>query len=196
MIRDQDLQLIKDTFKGLRRTYDLVERTSDIPKETMDFLDKAFLLSHYTSIDYYNAYSFKTADDHEGILFTVFVSYTIRSGKFNIGGFDIQLLALRELPAYFGRILIRPETIPDKIAEWFERVEIDFPGNPGFSRRNYFLSDDNYLAKEFATERRLSELEKYRDIFMEINGNLMLAKFQRVITFHDGCALIDLMKNL
>jgi hypothetical protein len=196
MNRDQDLQLINDTFKGLKRKFELVERKSDINQEYMDFLDNSFLLSHYNSIDYYNAYSFKTFDNHEGLLFTIFVSYRIPSGKFNIGGIDIQLLALRDFSNYFGRILIRPETIPDKISEWFERVEIDFPENPKFSRNNYFLSDDKMLSKEFATQRRLLELEKHKDIFIEINEKIMMAKYQRIINFIDGCSLIELLRNL
>ena len=196
MTSDLDLQFIKDTFKGLRRKFELTERTSDISSRYMDFLDKALLLSHYRSIDYYNAYCFKTSDNYEGMLFTILVLYSIRSGKFDIGGYDIQLLALRELPHPYGHILIRPETVTDKISEWFQHIETDFPANPGFSGNNYFLSDNKMLSNEFATQKRLSGIEKHRDIYIEINGDIMMAKFQRNINFTDGCSLIELMKEI
>ena len=162
----------------------------------MDFLDSSFLLSHYKSIDYYNAYSFLTSDNHEALIFTIFVSYSLPSGKFNIGGLDIQLLVLREFSNYFGKILIRPETVSDKISEWFQKVEIDFPENPKFSRNYYCLSNDKLLAKEFAIKKRLTELEKHEDMFIEIHDNKLMAKFQRVMNFYDGCSLIELLKNL
>lgn len=192
----KDLQLIKDTFKGLRRKYELIERKSDIKKEYMDFLDSSFLLSHYVTVEYCNAYSFSTSDNHEALIFTLLVSYSLPSGKFNIGGFDTQLLVVREFPNFFGQILIRPETVSDKISEWFQKAEIDFPENPKFSRNYYCLSKNLLLAQEFATKQRLTELEKHKDIFLEIRENKLMAKFQRGINFHDGSSLIELMINL
>jgi hypothetical protein len=191
-----DIQLIKDTFKGLRRKYALVERKSDIKKDFLDFLDNSFLLSHYRTIDYYNAYSFSTSDNHEALIFTILVSYSVPSGKFDIGGFDVQLLAVREFPNFFGQILIRPETVSDKISEWFQKAEIDFPENPKFSRNYYCLSKNLLLAREFATKKRLTELEKHKDIYFEIRENKLMAKFQRGINFQDGSSLIELLINL
>ena len=192
----KDLQLIKDTFKGLRRKYKLIERKSDIKKEYLDFLDTSFLLSHYRTVDYYNAYGFSTSDNHEALIFTILVSYSVPSGKFDIGGFDVQLLVVREFPNFFGQILIRPETVPDKISEWFQKAEIDFPENPKFSGNYYCLSKNLLLAREFATKQRLTELEKHKDIFLEIRENKLMAKFQRGINFQDGSSLIELLINL
>jgi len=52
------------------------------------------------------------------------------------------------------------------------------------------------LAKEFATKQRLTELEKYNDIFLEIRENKLMAKFQRSMNFQDGSNLIELMMKL
>ena len=50
-----------------------------------------------------------------------------------------------------GHVMLRPETLADKINEFFKRIEIDFPGDRLFSRKHYVLADDASSAERLLT---------------------------------------------
>ncbi|PCI37610.1 MAG: hypothetical protein COB53_05885 [Elusimicrobia bacterium] len=67
-----------------------------------------------------------------------------------------------------GHVLIRPESLGDKISEFFSPTEVDFPEHPEFCSRNYVLSKDHALLKSSATNAFLELLGGFADLHLEI----------------------------
>jgi hypothetical protein len=63
-----------------------------------------------------------------------------------------------------GRILLRRETLHDKINEMFAKTEIDFPRSPEFSRKFYVLAERPSEAARVLDER-------VRDLFVKYGND-------------------------
>lgn len=72
---------------------------------------------------------------------------------------------------HYPRILIRPETIEDKIAEFLNRREIDFSENRKFSSAFYVISDDEIKTKNIFTNLFLNSMLEFKTAHMEFYGN-------------------------
>jgi len=72
-------------------------------------------------------------------------------GKSEMRSDELHLLLRIRPTADAGHIMLRPETLADKINELFKRVELDFPGDRLFSRKHYVLADDASSAERLLT---------------------------------------------
>jgi hypothetical protein len=54
------------------------------------------------------------------------------------------------------------------------------------------VAEDKGLARSFATDRRLSLIEMQRELYVEVNNNLLLAKFARNVNYDDCLSLLEL----
>lgn len=77
----------------------------------------------------------------------------------------------------YARTLIRPETLYDKIGEWFAPQEIDFAGHPGFSSRFFVLSTDEAKFRTAATDELLERIAAFPDVHVEFNATWLLARW-------------------
>lgn len=82
-------------------------------------------------------------------------------------------LKLRES---FGRALIRPETLKDKIEEWFEPIEIDFAVNKAFSKKYFVVATNtaDFKAKMENKPDFLEALNHFNNIYLEFTDNACL----------------------
>lgn len=81
----------------------------------------------------------------------------------------------------FGRILIRPETTADKITEFFEKTEVDFPECPKFSRKYYLLSESRENAIRVMKPSLMNYLSDYSHLEMEFNSRRCAFRLQEAI---------------
>jgi hypothetical protein len=93
---------------------------------------------------------------------------------------ETRLLGLFALPAEAGQVLIRPESITDKIVEMFKRHEVDFDDSPRFSSRYYVLATDEAALREAMTPKALDILGERTDLFAEIHGRDMVVAWPAV----------------
>lgn len=77
----------------------------------------------------------------------------------------------------FGRILIRPETFSDKLAELFNPIELDFDENRKFSSAYYVVSTDNNLARKVLKRPLFDFVEDLDSLIFETNGLNCLFRF-------------------
>lgn len=105
-------------------------------------------------------------------------------------------MVLVELPVDVGRVLIRPETLGDKVSEWFARREIDFTDYPRFSRRYYVLADDDERARRGLPGKFLAAVGEVDRIVIEINGSTLVAMQLRPMAEDDQSALAPLAFEL
>lgn len=107
---------------------------------------------------------------------------------------DLQALLLYRGQRSPGAVLIRPETMADKITEWFQPQELDFKEHPGFSRRYYLLAEEEAMARAFFNQEILEALYQQPGLLLEWSSNSVLIRFpqqadrknvKELITFAD-----------
>lgn len=84
----------------------------------------------------------------------------------------------------FGKSIFRPETITHKIAELFQRIEIDFPENSSFSNRYYCLSHDPATLNASMSNRLMDYLASVKNLFIEFNHRTCLFRTEKSIIDH------------
>ncbi|MCE2997773.1 MAG: hypothetical protein ACK5RG_20260 [Cyclobacteriaceae bacterium] len=95
---------------------------------------------------------------------------------------EVEPVLLFSLPHDMGRAYIREETVADKIADMFTKIDIDFNEYPDFSR-NYFVTGDSPdKIRKYLPRQLMESLEKIRDISIEINGNWGLLRTKKNVS--------------
>ncbi len=183
-------QLISKNEKEFDRRFD-----NSIDKQLSQFLDESTILNSYKEIDYYKSLRVAGCANDTHFLI-VEVGYDLLSGKHNLGDYEPQLIGLKKLDKNYGSIIIRPETLEDKLAEFFTKAEIDFKDYPKFSSKYYFLSDNKPLAYSFATNDRLTLIEQQREVCIEIKGDMLISKYMRILNAEDFSSMLDLIKKI
>jgi hypothetical protein len=112
----------------------------------IDFnLQQFEVFKHCHAIDVHNSYVIKNDGNSSYILFV-----QIHCKAENKAGitdhYDHQTWALAYLKHNFGRVLIRPETLRDKIVELIHPLEIDFAADKAFSDLFYVVANDHEKA--------------------------------------------------
>jgi hypothetical protein len=135
-------------FDNFYQTYNVLKGKFDIqPTGNIDFhLDGFESFKFYNDVKIRGSFVIKRAKNDCYVLF-VEVRYKTMGGK---SGYtyhqDYQTWAISYLKQDFGRVLIRRETLTDKIAELVHPVEIDFEEDKAFSDTFYVLANDHQKA--------------------------------------------------
>lgn len=129
------------TYKTLKANFH-IELTGDI-----DFkLENFEVFKHYDEISVRDSYVIRQARNDCYILF-VELGYKTMGGK---SGFayhhEYQTWALAYLKRDFGRVMIRRETLADKMLELIHPIELDFAEDKAFSDTFYVLVNDHQKA--------------------------------------------------
>jgi len=151
-----DIDRLYDIYKALKSKFN-IELTGNI-----DFDLKQFeVFRHYFNVSLRGSYVIKHFDKESYILFIE--THTRAMGQ--KGGiydtYENHTWALAYLKRDFGRVLIRRETLTDKIIELVHPVELDFEEDKPFSDTFYVLVNDRQKA-ENAIERN------FRNAVMDI----------------------------
>jgi hypothetical protein len=137
----EDMDGFPETYKALKTKFDIQ------PTGTIDFnLGQFEILNHYLNLDLRGSFVIKHINCDSYILF---IETQLKNmGKGSRAGFtDQQTWALAYLKKDFGRVLIRRETLTDKIIELIHPVELDFEEDKAFSDTFYVLVNDREKAK-------------------------------------------------
>jgi hypothetical protein len=135
-------------FDDFYQTYNVLKEKFDIqPTGNINFnLDEFESFKFYTDTKIRGSFVIKRAKNDCYILF-VEVRYKTMGGKSGYAHHqDYQTWAISYLKQDFGRVLIRRETLTDKIAELVHPVEIDFAEDKAFSDTFYVLANDHQKA--------------------------------------------------
>ncbi|MEM7162212.1 MAG: hypothetical protein AAF487_07185 [Bacteroidota bacterium] len=95
---------------------------------------------------------------------------------------ELEFIGLGCLANDYGKVLIRPETLADKVQEIFKPVEVDFEEDKDFSRKYYVLTDDEQRLREQMKPELLLALKKQKKIEVEISGRHLLCRFRKRIS--------------
>jgi hypothetical protein len=95
---------------------------------------------------------------------------------------EIEPILIFSIPQDIGRACIRKETLADKVADLFTKVDIDFEEYPGFSKNYLFVGEKPDEVKRHLPRRLLESLNKVEDMIVEINGNWGLLRTEKNLT--------------
>ena len=180
-----------DILEELQKNYNFREAEGIFGINPGELLGNFAILSNYRDMNLYDL--FKVVINGKVFYFgTLEVEYAWKESRYPSSVREFQNFMIKRLDFDYGKIMIRPESIQDKVQEIFVKSEIDFPDHPGFSSRYYFVAEDKGLARSFATDRRLSLIGLQRELFVEVNNNILLAKFARNVNYDDCIALLEL----
>ena len=140
--------LTASQFDDFYQTYNVLKEKFNIqPTGNINFnLGDFESFKFYTDVKIRRSFVIKRAKNDCYILF-VEVHYKTMGGKSNYTYHqDYQTWAISYLKQDFGRVLIRRETLADKIVELVHPVEIDFAEDKAFSDTFYVLANDHQKA--------------------------------------------------
>jgi hypothetical protein len=92
----------------------------------------------------------------------------------------------------FGRAIIRPETIIDKISEIFEPMEVDFPGHSKFNWNYFVLANEKDKLMSNFPHDALDFLAEVKEPVIEFYNHQCLFYFPTVINRKDSIALCEI----
>ena len=99
---------------------------------------------------------------------------------------EYEMLALVHLNKDLGKVFISPESIPDKIFEFFNPVEIDFPEDQVFSDKYYVLSGDAAKVRESLHANLRKAITAFDNLYLECSGEKMIIRMQNEISVENA----------
>ncbi|MFN8416703.1 MAG: hypothetical protein U0U66_10260 [Cytophagaceae bacterium] len=89
---------------------------------------------------------------------------------------EIECIAYTQLDKSYGRTFIRPETISDKVSEFFYSKEIDFEETPEFSANYFVVSKNKEVFKSNISVAFTEAVNRRKDWEIETNGQFLIAR--------------------
>jgi hypothetical protein len=195
MLNGTEIDLVEEISSQYKDKNDLVFDILDNENEILGYLNNSQLMKDYDDVNIFK--TAKISDSvYDAYILVVQVSYTIHQGKFPSSYSEPQVVGLKKLSRNYGNIFIRPETFEDKVSELFIKSEIDFSEFPNFSFRYYCLANDEIKARLFANSDRLRSIEKQNKILIDVNEDVLISKFSRILTYDDFNSMIEFIKKL
>lgn len=187
---DNELEKIIDShLSGFDKNYE-----NSLNPDFCQLLDNTKLFYGYKSYEMIQSFRIRGVDLSDILILNL--TYQVSTGKQTYEQNETQIIGFTKLKKDYGQLLISPESIEDKIRDWFEKSDIDFKDFPKFSSRYLFQADDRNKAESFATTNRLQLIEQQPNIIIEVKNNLLIAKYPRNINSDDFNAMTLFLKNL
>lgn len=134
----EEIDRLQQTYTALKDKFN-IQLTGDINFH----LEQFEVFKHCFDVNIRDSYVIKQDGNSSYVLFVETHSKTpnIKAGVTD--HCDYQTWALAYLKHNFGRVLIRPETLRDKIVELIHPLEIDFAADKAFSDIFYVVANDH-----------------------------------------------------
>ena len=105
---------------------------------------------------------------------------------------EVEPLLFFTLSQDIGKVIVRRETLGEKIVDFFNREDIDFGDYPAFSRKYFVIGEKPDLVREYFPKGLIQSLEKIDDIVVEVNGKIGLVRTEKNLTESLMYQLIDI----
>lgn len=173
-----DVQALEDTYKALRSKFK-VGLTED---QTFD-LKKFDIFSNYQDISIGGSLLINHPESGCYLTFIKIRTHIANGRGPAINYYKYQVWASATLRSDFGRMMIRRETIIDKILNVLHPTEMHFKDDPAFSKKLCVVADDKAKAAPAMTKAFRNALMEIRtdDFVIEIvNSTLVIGNIQPV----------------
>lgn len=195
MLSSSEVDLLEEFLSQNKDLVDIEFNNTENDNGILKYINNSVLMKEYEDFQIYK--SAKVSDSmYDTFIIIVGVAYSITRGKYPAKYSETQIIGIKKLNRNYGHIFIKPETFEDKISELFVKSEIDFADYPKFSFRYFCVTDNEVKAKLFATPDRLKRIENQNEIIIEVNEDVLISKFSRIITYVDCNSMIEFIKNI
>ena len=99
---------------------------------------------------------------------------------------EYELIGIAKLKKDYGRVLIRPETIEDKINNLFLSTDIDFDFNKSFSKKYYVVANDETKVRKCISNSFLETVRGFSGLEIELEGNILMVRLRKQFTQENG----------
>ena len=160
-------------------------------------LEQFKLLGQYNDVSARDTFALKNGGLDSYMLFLEMSSNSVKKGEIKHHN-QYQPWALTYLKNDFGRVIIRTETLFDKIRELLLPIELDFEEDKPFSDRFYVLTDDKQKAENAMNQafRDAVMAIKETDILIEIYEHTLIIGNRKPILPEHACYLADFVTKV
>jgi hypothetical protein len=191
-----DIDRFDETYRLLKSKFE-VELTGNI-----DFgLENFEVFRECANVNLRGSYVIKNARTHCYMLF-VEIHKIVKGGSTRLPSivdyYEYQTWALAYLKKDFGRVLIRPETLIDKIIELVHPVELDFNDDKAFSDTFYVLTNDRWKA-DISMDRNFRNVVmdmRHEDVVIEIIDHTLIIGHHKPVSADSSVQLADFVVRL
>jgi hypothetical protein len=154
-----ETERFQETYKALRAEL-TIELTGHIDFHLEDFE----VFKHYKELNLRESYAIKHYDNDGYVLF-IEACYNAATPKRGIKHCrEYQTWGLAYLKKDFGRVMIRLETLADKLIELIHPVELDFDEDKAFSDTFYVLVNDH--------QKAVASMDRnFRNVVMDVRAD-------------------------
>lgn len=99
---------------------------------------------------------------------------------------DYELIGVALLKKKYGRVLIKPETIEDKINDLFSHVDIDFDFDKEFSKKYWVIATNESLFRNNISTQFIETIRDVDGLEIEIDDNVLIARLRKQFTPENG----------
>ena len=181
-----------NTIQSLKAKFNL-QQTGHI-----DFdLEQFEVFKHCHAVEVQRSYAIKSNDDSSYILCVQ--THCKAQEKTGITDtYDQQIWALAYLKQNLGRVLIRPETLRDKIVELIHPLEIDFKEDKAFSDTFYVVANDHEKAVNGINRHLRNAIMDVRhdDFIIEIVDHALIIGSKKNITPEKSVHLAEFVSRV
>lgn len=195
MLSTHDHQLVDGCLAAVSELVDTKHPNTKITEDLFSITDHAANLKVCDHVEMIATYPLLYTDTEAHIVIAQ-ISTSFSSGRVSHSGVDPQVIGIKKLHENFGHILIRRETLVDKLAEIFRKTEMDFKEYPEFSKKYYYMSKDEFPGRKFATPKRIALINDADNLIVEVIGDNLIMRFPRIITQVDCEMMVRVLKGM
>lgn len=191
-LTSEQIDKLQETYSALKHKFN-IQLTGHIDFDLRQFE----VFKHCFDIRLRKSYVIKQENNSSYILFVEAHSKTPdKTGS--IDHYDHQTWALAYLKNNFGRVLIRPETLRDKLVELIHPLEIDFAADKAFSDTFYVVANDHEKAVKGIDRNLRNAVMDVRcdDFIIEIVDHTLIIGSKRTITSEGAIHLAEFVSRV
>jgi len=185
-----DVQVMEDAYKALKTKFNtglpdtgFINRFELFNNEQEASVSGTFLLNYPSADSYLNF---------------VKIHYNYTAGRSRVNNYKCQTWVFVNLKSAFGRVLIRKETLTDKILEMVHHTELKFSDDKVFSDNFYAAANDTAKALAGMTPafRNVIKENMYLNFVIEINGTALVIRNNQPIDAEQTVHLAELASKI
>jgi len=189
---------IAETLQSLLPEFTFRQATEKDEKSILDLLAQSTDFGQYSSVRLSEIAELIHNENHSFLCLInlEFIFKGIKCPQHVNYVFEQELIGIAVLRKDYGRVIIRPETLADKIAELFNSTEVDFADDQAFSSRYYVLAENESLFRFSVSSEFRKAIKKFNEIEIEIIGNILIARFKKPFSDESGSEIVNFMSEI
>ena len=195
----EEVKTVVESLKSVSNKYGISLATKSRTDRLLKTLGKFKSLKDYNAVYFVQASEIRGTDG-QGFLAVVSVNSTIiHTGsryQRKEALTEWEFIGIAKLSSDFGQVYMRPESLQDKINEYFDPLEVDFVFDKEFSKKYFVLTTDETKLRERVTPNFLSAIRKHRGLEIEIQGKDALVRLKKRVSTDSAEIIAELLYDL